>query len=305
MLLYHIGMIYSIIMDIWRYRMNGIIVINKEKGYTSRDVVNIACKVLKTKKIGHTGTLDPLATGVLILTIGKATKLGEYLTAKEKEYIATIELGTETDTLDNTGTILREETVDKSVAEIDQVLSSMIGTYLQEVPKYSAVKVNGKKLYEYARNGEEVVLPKKDVTIFSIKRTSDIIYQDGKIKFTIDTMVSKGTYIRSLIRDIAQKLGTIGVMTDLVRNKQGDFTVSNAHSLEALQNGAVEIISIQEILKDELQVTVDDSNAKQIKNGHKVENKYGVEKVLFLDIDGSPIGLYENQENDLRAKIMF
>lgn len=285
--------------------MNGIIVINKEKGYTSRDIVNIACKVLKTKKIGHTGTLDPLATGVLILTVGKATKLGEYLTSKEKEYIATLELGTETDTLDNTGTVLREEIVYQDSDEIDQVLDSMVGTYLQEVPKYSAVKVNGKKLYEYARNNEEVELPKKEVTIFSVKRTSDIVCENGKVKFTIDTVVSKGTYIRSLIRDIAEKLNTVGMMTDLVRTKQGSFQIEDAYSLDDLKNGTIKITPITEILKDEKQVIVDDSNRKSIMNGHKIKNIYGVDKVLFLDETGKPIGLYEQREENLAPKIMF
>lgn len=285
--------------------MNGIIVINKEKGYTSRDIVNIACKVLKTKKIGHTGTLDPIATGVLILTIGKATKLGEYLTSKKKEYTATIQLGTETDTLDNTGTVLQEQIVSKNNIEIDQVLHNMQGTYLQEVPKYSAVKVNGKKLYEYARNGEEVVLPKKEVTIFSIQRTSDIICFNGKINFTIKTVVSKGTYIRSLIRDIAEKLETVGIMTDLVRTKQGDFQVKDAYSLDDLKNGKIKITPITEILKNEQQVVVDDDNRKPVMNGHKIKNIYGVEKVLFLDEIGNPIGLYEEREEYLVSKIMF
>lgn len=285
--------------------MNGVILINKEKGYTSRDIVNIACKVLKTKKIGHTGTLDPLATGVLVLTVGKATKLGEYLTRKEKSYIATIELGTQTDTLDNTGTILSEMVIKKSASEIDHVLDSMVGTYLQEVPKYSAVKVNGKKLYEYARNGEEVELPKKEVTIFSIKRTSDLIYENGKIKFTIDTNVSKGTYIRSLIRDIAAKLDTVGIMTDLIRTKQGIFQIEDTDSLDDLKNGNVHMIPIREILKDEYQVIVDDSNRKQIMNGHKIKNIYGVEKVLFLDENTIPIGLYKKRDDDLIPYIMF
>lgn len=285
--------------------MNGVILINKEKGYTSRDIVNIACKVLKTKKIGHTGTLDPLATGVLVLTVGKATKLGEYLTRKEKSYIATIELGTQTDTLDNTGTILSEMVIKKSASEIDHVLDSMVGTYLQEVPKYSAVKVNGKKLYEYARNGEEVELPKKEVTIFSIKRTSDLIYENGKIKFTIDTNVSKGTYIRSLIRDIAAKLDTVGIMTDLIRTKQGIFQIEDTDSLDDLKNGNVHMIPIREILKDEYQIIVDDSNRKQIMNGHKIKNIYGVEKVLFLDENAIPIGLYKKRDDDLIPYIMF
>ena len=130
--------------------MNGVLVVNKEKDYTSRDIVNIISKALKTKKVGHTGTLDPLATGVLVVTVGEATKISELLTSSFKEYIADIELGIETDTLDITGNILKEETVFKTKEEIENILSSMIGSYDQEVPIYSAVKINGKKLYEYA-----------------------------------------------------------------------------------------------------------------------------------------------------------
>ena len=136
--------------------MNGVLVVNKEKDYTSRDIVNIISKALKTKKVGHTGTLDPLATGVLVVTVGEATKISELLTSSFKEYIADIELGIETDTLDITGNILKEETVFKTKEEIENILSSMIGSYDQEVPIYSAVKINGKKLYEYAREKEEV-----------------------------------------------------------------------------------------------------------------------------------------------------
>ena len=124
--------------------MNGVLVVNKEKDYTSRDIVNIISKTLKTKKVGHTGTLDPLATGVLVVTVGEATKISELLTSSFKEYIADIELGTETDTLDITGNILKEETVFKTKEEIENILSSMIGSYDQEVPIYSAVKINGK-----------------------------------------------------------------------------------------------------------------------------------------------------------------
>lgn len=286
--------------------MNGFIVINKETGYTSRDVVNIACKALKTKKIGHTGTLDPMATGVLVLAIGKATKLVDYITSKEKEYIAEIELGTLTDTLDITGTILASETVSKSEAEIDHVLGEMIGTYLQEVPIYSAVKVHGKKLYEYARNHEAVTLPKKEVTIASLKRISPLIVVDGKIRFTIQTTVSKGTYIRSLIRDLAIQLGTIGTMLQLERTRQGNYTLASAIRLTELENGNYRCISIPEALADVKQMVIGDENATRIRNGNKIEACYDVDKILFINPDGSPIGLYEQYEpGHFKPRIMF
>ena len=150
--------------------MDGIFFIDKPKGITSRDVVNTIIRKTETRKVVHTGTLDPIATGVLIVCVGKATKLVDILTSEDKEYEAEICLGVETDTLDEEGTILKEELVEKGENEIDSVLASMIGEYDQEVPKYSAVKVGGKKLYEYARQNQEVALPSRWVSIFSLER---------------------------------------------------------------------------------------------------------------------------------------
>ena len=139
--------------------MNGIIVVNKPKGITSRDVVNKVCKILNTKKVGHTGTLDPIASGTLVLCIGNATKLVEELTSYDKEYIATVKLGVLTDTLDTTGKVLKRQNTELKKEELIKTLNSFIGTYEQEVPIYSAVKINGKKLYEYARCNIDVTLP--------------------------------------------------------------------------------------------------------------------------------------------------
>ena len=163
--------------------MNGIVLINKEKNCTSRDVVNQVSKILKTKKIGHTGTLDPIATGVIVLCIGKATKLVEVITSYDKEYEAEVILGIKTDTKDITGKILKEEKAIISKENIEECLKKMIGTYNQTVPIYSAVKINGKKLYEYARKNEEIELPKRKVTIKELKLISDITYEKEKTKF--------------------------------------------------------------------------------------------------------------------------
>ena len=288
--------------------MDGIIIVDKEKDYTSRDVVNIASKVLHTKKIGHTGTLDPIATGVLVLAVGKATKLVEYLTSKEKEYVAKICLGIETDTLDSTGTILKKEVVSKTKEEIDKVLEMMIGCYEQEVPKYAAVKVNGKKLYEYARNKEEVVLPKRMVTIFSLERISDIEVIDGNLYFEIKTTVSKGTYIRSLIRDIAKKLDTVGMMCELRRTKQGVFSLDQVISMKQLKEDAVTLISIKEVLKDMDTVVVDDLLEKKIKNGSLLPDLYHKNRVLFLSQEGEVLAIYKPYDKDytlIKPDIMF
>jgi len=282
---------------------NGILIVNKKKGVTSRDVVNKVGKILHTKKIGHTGTLDPIATGVLVLTIGKATKLTDFLTSTYKEYIAKVELGTETDTLDNTGTILKEEQVVCSKEQIETILFSFLGAYEQEVPKYSAVKVNGKKLYEYARNKEEVVLPKREVTIKEIQLLNYQI-KENKTYFTFRCLVSKGTYIRSLIRDIAGKLNTVGIMTNLQRTKQGKFGIEQSYLEADIEMGNYQILPFEEILKDYKMVSVSEEQALKIKNGQFFENLYGEEYIVFKQKE--VLAIYKNENGILKPyKMLF
>lgn len=274
--------------------MNGVLIVNKEKDYTSRDIVNIISKTLKTKKVGHTGTLDPLATGVLVVTVGEATKISELLTSSFKEYIADIELGIETDTLDITGNILKEETVFKTKEEIENILSSMIGSYDQEVPIYSAVKINGKKLYEYAREKEEVELPKRKVEVKEIELLN-YRQKEEKIFFKMRCLVSKGTYIRSLVRDIATKLNTIGVMTDLIRTKQGKFNIEDAYTLEQIKQEKSHLIKIEDALDIDI-VEVDDYLKKKIQNGSILENRYPKDTVLFKQ--NTALAIYKKYEKD-------
>lgn len=274
--------------------MNGVLVVNKEKDYTSRDIVNIISKALKTKKVGHTGTLDPLATGVLVVTVGEATKISELLTSSFKEYIADIELGIETDTLDITGNILKEETVFKTKEEIENILSSMIGSYDQEVPIYSAVKINGKKLYEYAREKEEVELPKRKVEVKQIELLN-YRQKEDKVFFKMRCLVSKGTYIRSLVRDIATKLNTIGVMTDLIRTKQGKFNIEDAYTLEQIKQGKSHLIKIEDALDIDI-VEVDDYLKEKIQNGSILENRYPKDTVLFKQ--NTALAIYKKYEKD-------
>lgn len=277
--------------------MDGILVINKEEGYTSRDVVNIVSKTLHTKKIGHTGTLDPLATGVLVLCIGKATKLVEVLTSSYKEYEAEITLGVLTDTLDITGNILKEEKPNVDIESINKVLVNFKGAYEQEVPIYSAVKVNGKKLYQYARNNEEVKLPKRIVNIKDICLCSPIKKENDKIIFSIRTTVSKGTYIRSLVKDIAIKLNTIGVMSKLKRIKQGNFTLKDSYTLEDIKNNNYKILPIDLALTNFYSIIVDDVLKKKVLNGSKIANIYKQKYVLFKD-ENTSLALYKTDEND-------
>lgn len=277
--------------------MDGIVLINKEKNCTSRDVVNQVSKILKTKKIGHTGTLDPIATGVLVLCIGKATKLVEVITSYDKEYEAEVILGIKTDTKDITGKILKEEKVIISKENIEKCLKQMIGTYNQTVPIYSAVKINGKKLYEYARNNEEIELPKRKVTIKELKLISDITYEKEKTKFKIKCHVSKGTYIRSLIEDIATNLNTIGTMENLKRTKQGNFQITSANTIQDIENNKFKIYPIEEILEKFYKIEMTDDLYFKIKNGSIIKNNYNHDIVAFTKND-KVIAIYKEYSKD-------
>ena len=278
--------------------MDGIIVVNKEKGFTSRDMVNKVGKILGTKKIGHTGTLDPMATGVLVMCLGKCTSLVDMITSDYKEYVAGVRLGILTDTLDTTGSVIDKCDVSYSRDDIISALNSMIGEYYQEVPKYSAVKINGRKLYEYAREGIEIELPRRLVNIKSIELVSDISYSDGFIDFSIKCLVSKGTYIRSLIRDIADKLGCYGVMSSLVRTRQGDFSIDDAYSISDIESGNYKLIDLGTYFKDMYKVKVDDYLKDKILNGCLLKNVYGVSSVLFVDSNDLILALYKVYDKD-------
>lgn len=270
--------------------MNGILVVNKEKGYTSRDVVNVVSKLIGTKKVGHTGTLDPIAEGVLVITVGKCTKLCDYLTCDDKEYIAEFKLGFETDTLDNTGKILKESNKSVNEEEIIKVIKNFKGEYNQIVPKYSAVKINGKKLYEYARNNECVVLPSRLVNIKNIE-----ILSIGEV-IKIKCLVSKGTYIRSLIRDIGEELGTYATMTSLVRTKQGMFNINNSKTLDDIKNNNYNLISIESIFDNYPKIDLSLEDYKKISNGCVVDNEYNSSYVLFY-YQNNLISIYKDIGN--------
>lgn len=278
--------------------MDGILIINKPTGYTSRDVVNKISKILNTKKIGHTGTLDPMATGVLVLCIGKATKLVEILTSTEKEYIAEVTLGLNTDTLDNTGNVLEERNVHIGKEQIIKVLNSMLGFYEQEVPIYSAVKINGKKMYEYARENKKIDLPKRTVEIKQIELLGDIKYENNKTIFKFKCLVSKGTYIRSLIRDIALKLDTIGIMSSLKRIKQGIFSIDQSYNIDDIENNHYKIISIADCLKKYKNVIVDDFLINKIKNGAILQNRYDEDTIVFKDSNNNCLAIYKRYDKD-------
>ncbi len=277
--------------------MDNIIVVNKDKDYTSRDVVNVIGKIFNTKKVGHTGTLDPLATGVLIVCMNKALKVVDLITASDKEYIAKVVLGIGTDTLDITGNIINECRTNVNVDMVKSVLNSFIGKSIQEVPKYSAVKVNGKKLYEYARNGIDVELPKREIQIFDIELISDIDIVDGHQEFSFRVKVSKGTYIRSLIRDIGVKLGCFACMKELTRTKQGKFSIDESYTLNDIKNGNYKLLNIKDVIDIE-KVAVSDNMLFKIKNGMILDKFFISDKALILDNKGNEIGIYKTYDKD-------
>lgn len=272
--------------------MNGIIVINKPKDYTSRDIVNIVSKKLNTKKVGHTGTLDPLATGVLVLPIGRALKVSELLTSNTKEYIAEVILGYETDMLDITGTEIKRNIPSVTKEELLKVLKSYIGKYNQEVPLYSAVKVGGRKLYEYARSGTPVIPPSKEVEVYSLELISDLKHIKGAVEFTIRCEVSKGTYIRSLIRDIAYSLNTYGTMKSLIRTRQGIFTLENAYTLKDIEKNNYKLLSIKECLPNIKTTVIEEPLLTKVKNGMVLDKFFKENMSLLLDKEGKEIAIY-------------
>ncbi len=278
--------------------MQGILLINKNKDCTSRDVVNDLVHILHTKKIGHTGTLDPIATGVLVTIVGKYTKLGELLTSTYKEYIATFELGYETDTLDCTGVITKLSKKNVTKEEIIAAVNHFLGKYDQEVPIFSSVKINGKKLYEYARNNESIELPKREVDIKEIEILS---ISEKNIK--IRTLVSKGTYIRSLIRDIGVHLGTYATMNNLIRTKQGIFSIEDCYTIDDVKNNNFKLLDLEDVLDLEV-VDVDDELYHKVANGRKIPNIYNKEFVLFK-YQGEKICLYQHYQDYYQMFLML
>ena len=278
--------------------MNAVILVNKDKGKTSRDIVNNLTKVFNTKRIGHTGTLDPIAQGVLVICINKYTKLVNSLMSLDKEYIGTITLGIKTDTFDITGKVLKQDDVSVSKEDIEKVFSSLIGKYEQVVPIYSAKKVNGKKLYEYARNGEEVKLPTNEVEIYNLELIS---YEKNKIVFKCNC--SKGTYIRSLIQTICDKLNVIGTMSDLVRTKQGNFDISNSYTVEDIENGNYKMLSVKDLFDYKI-YNLNDEEYNKIKNGSHIKIDSN-EDILLLYYNNEEIAIYKRKDDFYVCDIML
>ena len=280
--------------------MEGIIVVNKPKGITSFDVIRKLKKILKTKKIGHTGTLDPLATGVMLMCVGKATKLASDLEAKAKIYIANFDIGYATDTYDIEGKKIAENIIDVSKEDLEQSIKKFIGNIKQVPPMYSAIKIDGNKLYHLARKGIEVERPERDVTIEYINLLD---FKDNKAK--IETKVSKGCYIRSLIYDIGQDLGTYATMTALQRKQVGEYSLENSYNLEqieemTLNNDFKFLKTIEEIFSYDKYNLETEKEFILYKNGNTVKIKENLEnkkyRIYFQD---EFIGLANIENNNL------
>lgn len=272
--------------------MNGFILVNKKKDMTSRDVVNYLTKILNTKKIGHTGTLDPFAEGILLVGVNKGLKVVKLLNYKDKEYIAKVKLGIKTDTLDMTGNILEEKKEELNKEELAQLLKSFIGEYSYEVPIYSAIKVNGKKLYEYARNNQKVELPIKNSYIYDIKL---IDFKDNS--FTFSVKVSNGTYIRALVRDISKKLNKLMTLEELTRTKVDNLLIENSYTLEDIKNNNFKLLKINDLLNYK-EVELSRDLEDKVLNGNKIKLDEKEDNILFIK-EKEEIAVYTREEYDI------
>lgn len=267
--------------------MNELLLINKPQNMTSFDVVAIVRKTLNIKKVGHTGTLDPNAEGLMIILIDKATKALPFLHLDKKEYFASLKLGLKTSTGDIWGEVIEQGSVPVLSQEtIKNVLNSFLGQSIQTPPKVSAISVNGKRLYEYARNDQEVEIPKREIEIFEIECLS----VDDEIHFRVQC--SSGTYIRSLCEDIAVKLGTIGTMSKLTRTKIEMFDVKDAYTIEQIRNKEFKFTSINEALiypKIEIESVIDVKNGKKIRCDSE-------EDLVLLTYNNEVLAIYEKDD---------
>lgn len=271
--------------------MLGIINLYKPVGKTSHDMVYFIRRTLGIKKVGHTGTLDPCAEGVLPVLVGRATALSDFLMAGDKIYTATVKLGITTDTYDTTGTVLEEKDVSVSLDDIKKALENFKGEIEQVPPMYSAIKIGGKKLYHLAREGKEIERPKRKITIYDIDAFD---FDESSHEFKMRVHCSKGTYIRSLCYDLGNILGCGASMSALVRNKTGIFEDSASYTCEMIENsfknGDMSFLTAPDkVLEEFPSITVDDETSKKIQNGIMLRtNQLGInpeidEKIRIYD----------------------
>lgn len=278
--------------------MNGILLIDKPKEYTSHDIVAIVKKITG-EKVGHTGTLDPNATGVLPLLIGKATGISKYLINHDKTYIATLKLGVKTDTADSEGDIIEEKEIPELSEEIViKLLNSMIGKQNQIPPMYSAIKVNGKKLYEYARQGKTIEVKGRDIEIYNMKLLK-LSLKEAEVIFEISC--SKGTYIRSVCENIAEELDTVGYMKDLRRIKVGEFNIEDSINIEEIKNNEKllkeNLVSIETFFRDKAKIELTGKEVNLLLNGVRLTKKMKDETYrLYNNNKFIGLGIVDNRQ---------
>ena len=274
---------------------HGIINVYKEAGYTSHDVVARLRGICGQKKIGHTGTLDPDAVGVLPVCLGNGTRLCDMLTDRRKEYIASLRLGMVTDTQDISGKILEKREVLVSPSKVKNAILSFLGESMQIPPMYSALKVNGKKLYELAREGKEVERAARPITVYAIE-----ILKEEHPDYVFKVECSKGTYIRTLCNDIGEQLGCGAVMTKLIRSRVGEFEIEKAYTLDELQNLSHQgilsdaIVPVEKMFEAYTALIVKESSHKVIQNGNQLR-KEDFEQETGEIPDGKEIRVYSHQ----------
>ncbi|ENQ3078532.1 TPA: tRNA pseudouridine(55) synthase TruB [Bacillus pseudomycoides] len=285
--------------------MEGVVLLHKPKGMTSHDCVFKLRKILREKRIGHTGTLDPDVTGVLPICVGRATKIAQFLTSETKTYEGEVTLGFSTTTEDASGEVVAKQDVNRVITrqEVESVLAGLTGTIEQVPPMYSAVKVNGKKLYEYARAGIEVERPVRTITIHEfILLDNRELFEGETISLRFRVTCSKGTYVRTLAVMIGEKLGFPAHMSDLVRTASGEFKLEDCISFEEIeqnvQNGTVEsiFISIDEALCKFPKMIVNEEQAEKVKNGMFLPNKEQVTAPFITVFDEKErcLAIYEH-----------
>lgn len=285
--------------------MEGVVLLHKPKGMTSHDCVFKLRKILREKRIGHTGTLDPDVTGVLPICVGRATKIAQFLTSETKTYEGEVTLGFSTTTEDASGEVVETKHVDRVITrkEVEEVLAALTGTIEQMPPMFSAVKVNGKKLYEYARAGQEVERPVRTITIHEFVLLDDReVFEGENISFRFRVTCSKGTYVRTLAVMIGEKLGFPSHMSHLVRTASGEFVLEDCISFEEIeenvQNGTVEsiFISIDEALSKFPKMVVDEKQAEKIKNGMFLKNELQITTpfITVFDKNDRCLAIYEH-----------
>ncbi|MEG0073669.1 MAG: tRNA pseudouridine(55) synthase TruB [Clostridia bacterium] len=285
--------------------ISGILNINKPAGITSHDVVAVVRKIFKGTKVGHTGTLDPLATGVLPICIGKATKLSDKLTSKDKEYRVKMLLGIETDSYDITGKVVAANAVNVDEIYVRERIKRFIGKQMQKPPIYSAIKKDGKKLYEYAREGKTIDIPEREIEIFSIENIN-LDLEKNEVSF--DVHCTKGTYIRSLVHDIGQKIGCYATMTELIRLKSGDFKLKDSIELtEYIKLDYLDmlkkVVTIEQYYRENKRIVLENDEVFKFLNAVSIDMDSS-DKLVRVYNNNKFIGIGDIKDNKLKRYLV-